>query len=56
MNEKEKLAIGKKPFLPAKTDITWFMEDSVIVTSGNGFEMGGEDIEFTGGDTATWVW
>lgn len=52
MDEKKKVSSGKKDFVPAKIEKV-VIGQSVIVTSGNGFETGEETITPT---EQTWDW
>lgn len=54
MNEKNK--IWRRSFLPAEASVIEFAKDSVIATSGNGFETGEENIDVPGGETKPWNW
>ena len=56
MDEKEKVGISKQSFLPAEASVISFAKDSVIATSGNGFETGAENIDVPGGETKPWNW
>lgn len=56
MDEKEKVGISKQSFLPAEASVITFAKDSVIATSGNGFETGEENIDVPGGETKPWNW
>ena len=56
MDEKEKVSINKQTFLPAEASVIAFAKDSVIATSGNGFETGEENIDVSGGETKPWNW
>ena len=52
MDEKNKMIVRKKIFTPPVVILLKF-DDSVIVTSGNGFETGSESITPT---EQTWEW
>ena len=56
MDEKEKVGISKQSFLPAEASVISFAKDSVIATSGNGFETGEENIDVPGEETKPWNW
>ncbi len=52
----EKVVLGKKAFLPAEANVITFAKDSVIATSGNGFETGEEGIVISGGENKPRNW
>ena len=56
MDEKEKVGMNKQSFLPAEANVIEFAKDSVIATSGNGFETGEENIVVPCGETKPWNW
>ncbi len=56
MDEKEKIGMNKQSFLPAEANVIEFAKDSVIATSGNGFETGEENIDVPGGEPKPWNW